>query len=573
MVGTFRQSGIGQLLVGAIVAAIIVVFVFTGIKGGGATNGCAIEVGEHCVDAKEYNAAYGLVTAIGLRENAAKRLKLPEQVARGLAERELLLDEAERLGISTSDEDVDDELAEGRTQVSLPADGAERLALSLALCVDGPRGCAPGTIGLRALPVKRDGKLDFERYKRMVRVVTGRSPGNFKEMQQREMTAERVRNAIRTQVRVSPEETFLAYERARSKVTARLVRLDPAWFARYGAPLSAAEVDDWAAGHAKEVDEAFAKVKDQYTEGCPVISEIRVDVSPASSDDDKALDRKKVDEAVKRLKAREDFTVIAREVSDAPEAEFGGRVGCLNDSAYGPGAQELLKGIADLEPGATSEVIETVRGLHVVRLEKKLQKDELEAEARRQVALELATEARANEAAKKLAEQLIEMAKGGASLDEAAEELATKYAEAGPVPGPKGEDESHSAMNSDARPRVEISRPFTIEQDPLRDARPKENVAVLAFSLEKEDEIAEKPVELESGYAVVQLKSRDMATRESFEEERLDLMEQLRARKAEAALIDYVERLRRRAGAVQFNPRFVPTGDSKTEEDKPAEKS
>src|SRR5690606_20764574 len=120
-------------------------------------------------------------------------------------------------------DEIDEELAAGRTRVSLPVAHAERLALSLAMCVEGPAGCAPGTVGLRALPVHKDGVLDYERYKRMVRLATGRSPNHFKEMQKRELTAERLRELIRSGVRVSEEEAYFAFERARSKATVRTV--------------------------------------------------------------------------------------------------------------------------------------------------------------------------------------------------------------------------------------------------------------------------------------------------------------------------------------------------------------
>src|SRR6478736_4516038 len=196
------RTNLGQIFGGVLVALIIGAFALGGAQRNHLSfeSDCAVKVGDNCVDPKEYYAAYGLMSSIGLNEKAAKQLKLRQQIAQGLAERELLLDEAERLGISVSDEEVDNELAEGRTRVSLPAEGAERLSRSLAMCVEGPGGCAFGTLGLRALPVKKDGQLDYERYKKMVRVATGRSPAQFKEMQKREITAERVRDLIRAGV-------------------------------------------------------------------------------------------------------------------------------------------------------------------------------------------------------------------------------------------------------------------------------------------------------------------------------------------------------------------------------------
>lgn len=554
-----RQSGFGQVVVGLVVALIIGAFVL----GGGAMTisswspECAAEAGDHCIDPKEYYAAYGLMSSIGLNDKAAKQLQLRAQIAEGLIERELLRKEAERLGIAVSEQDLDEELASGRTRVSLPAARAEQLAMSLAMCVEGPGGCAPGTIGLRALPVLKDGVLDYDRYTRMVRIATGRSPSHFKDQQKRELTAERMRELVRSAVRVSEEEAFSAYERARSRATVRTVSAPADWFGRYVTALTDTQVEDWSVEHKAEVDAGFTAEKDRWTAGCPVASEIRVDVDPAASDEDKEKLRDRIGSARWRLKAGEDFDVVARELSDGNEAAWGGRLGCVS-SAYGAGAQSLLETLGELEPGEVSDVIESVRGLHIVRLEQKPSEAELEAVARRHVARRLASEAKARETAERYAQELITKVQAGEDLDAATEAMNRSYAESGPVKTTR-KDEEHPALSSDRRPKVEISRPFGIDQNPLPSARSGTSVAALAFQLEKDDAVAEKPIETADGYAVLQLKSKDMATRDAFDEEKADLMAQLRSRKAEEALTSYVERLRKEAGPVLFNPRHVPS--------------
>ncbi|NLE87241.1 MAG: hypothetical protein GX607_12670 [Myxococcales bacterium] len=554
-----RQSGFGQVVVGVVVALIIGAFVL----GGGAMTvsswspECAAEAGDHCIDPKEYYAAYGLMSSIGLNEKAAKQLQLRAQIAEGLIERQLLLEEAKRLGIAVSEDDLDDELASGRTRVSLPAARAEQLAMSLAMCVEGPGGCAPGTIGLRALPVLRDGVLDYDRYARTVRIVTGRNPSQFKEQQKRELTAERVRELVRSAVRVSEEEAFSAYSRARSRATVRTVTAPAAWFARYVTTLSDAQVEDWAVENKDAVDAAFTAEKDAWTAECPVASEIRVDVDPGASDEDKEKLQDRIESVQWRLKAGEDFELLARELSDGREAAVGGRLGCVGTS-YGAGAQTLLAALGELEPGKVSDVIESVRGFHIVRLEQKPTQEEVEGVARKYVARRLATEAKAKETAERYAQELIAKVQGGASLDEATEEMNRTYAESGPVKtSRKGEE--HPATTSDERPKVEISRPFGVDQNPLPSARAGTSVAALAFELEKDDAVAEQPIETFDGFAVLQLKSKDMVQREAFEEEKAELMGQLRARKAEEALTSYVARLREKAGPVLFNPRHVPS--------------
>lgn len=557
MVGTFRQSGVGQVVVGLIVALIIGAFVLGGSSIGamGLSQECAVEVGRHCVDPKEYYAAYGLLSAIGVNERAAKQLQA--EVAEGLIERELLREEADRLGISISEDQLNDELAAGRTRVSLPVARAEQLALPLAMCVQGPSGCAPGTIGVRALPVLRDGVLDYDRYTRLVRNVTGRGTSHFKEQQKRELTAERMRELIRSSVRVSEEEAFLTYERGRSKATVRTVHAQADWFSRFAIQPSTSQIEDWAVDHKAEVDAALAREKDRWKADCPVVSEIRLDLDPATDDDEKERRRALLEDARARLKKGADFALLARELSDGAEAVWGGALGCLDES-YGAGAQTLLTSLDGLEPGETSAVIETVRGLHLIRFERRLPEADVEVAARQHVARRLAMVDLGREAAARYARELIERVQKGESLEAAAEALNRAYAEAGPL-GPANKEGKHPALESALRPKAEISRPFTIDQNPLPGARPGKSVAALAFQLKNDDDVASEPIETFGGYAVLQLKGKELAKREDFETEKAELMEALRARKAEEALVNYVSRLRKRAGTVRLNPRHVPT--------------
>jgi parvulin-like peptidyl-prolyl isomerase len=559
------RSGLGQIFVGVIVALIIGAFALSGGSQGPLlpTSECAVQVGKHCVDPKEYYAAYGLMSSIGLNDKAAKQLQLRMQIAQGLAERELLLDEAERLGISVSEEEVDDELAEGRTRVSLPAASAERLALSLAMCVEGPGGCAPGTFGLRALPVKKDGQLDYERYKKMVKIASGRSPAQFKEMQKREITAERVRDLIRSGVRVSEQEAFLAFARARSKATVRTVTAQPEWFARYVVSLSPEQVKAWDDAHKADVDAAAKALAEQWKAGCPVVSEVFVSVDPAASEEDKKAKRDAIDAAKKRLGSGDDFAKVARSVSEAESAVLGGDVGCLNEG-YGPGAEALLKAVGELKEGDTSAVIESVRGFHVVKLRGKLTDADREARARSYAAAQLASRAEAQSAATRFARELSDKARGGKSLEEATTELARTTAEAGPLPTPKDKDAVHPALASHLVPKVEISRPFSIDQSPLSTTKPEQDAAAIAFGLQKDGDLAPEPLDTVSGVAVLQLKSKEMADKKSFDEEKAVLLEQFRSRKADDALTAYIERLRDKAGTIKFDPKHVPTDDAKS---------
>lgn len=562
-----RQSGLGQIFFGGIVVSIILAFVLQSRTGGTASieTECAVNVGKRCVDPKEFFAAYGLVSSIGLNEKAVRQLRLQEKVARGLAEREVLLEEAKKLGIGASEEAVDADLVEGRTRVSLPAEGENQLARSLALCVDGPAGCEPSTIGLRALPVKKDGVFDFERYKKLVRVATSRSPNHFKEGQILEHTAERVREAIRSQARISEEEAFLTLARARSEAQIRTVRIEASWFEQHFTSPEATDLEKFAKEHEAELAQATAALKPRWKDGCPVVSEILLTARDGETDE--ALVQRA--EALKAtLSSDAAFERAARRESQAPSRVLGGRVGCLVADEYGTGGPELLAEAEKLEkPGAMSAPVKTLRGATLLRLVAKVTPETAEALVRNFETYRLTSAALASASARAFADALLARARSGESL-----EAATDAAVAEAVK--KSLAENHPAASADDRPKSGVSGSFNRDGNPLPGVVGNESVAELAFTLEKPDQLAERPLPLEGGgFALVQLKERDLYTREKFEGDKAKVLPQLRAQKAEELLAKYVARLLEKAGGVTFNPRFVPPKDAedkKTSEKKSA---
>ena len=140
------------MIVGGIAFSIILVFALefrAGRNGPTASlkKECAIEIRGACIDPKEYYASFGLVAPRGLDPRGARQLGLHKKVVDGLVERELLVAEAVRLGISASESDVEAELLNGRAHVSVPAQDADKLSYQLGLCrrSEEAQGCEAGT--------------------------------------------------------------------------------------------------------------------------------------------------------------------------------------------------------------------------------------------------------------------------------------------------------------------------------------------------------------------------------------------------------------------------------------------
>jgi parvulin-like peptidyl-prolyl isomerase len=555
---SFTQGVVGKTILASIVTLIIVVFVIQFRTGSGSSTAslqreCVVELGGECLDAKDYFSAYGLI-ARGASPKASRQFSLKRRTLDGLAERELLYAEAKRLGLGASDEVLDQELSAGRAHVSLPAADLDELAVTLGLCrLEGGRMCEPGTPkGIRQLRVRRTAEepFDYKLYEREIRILANRGPKEFRATQEKELVAERLRSLVRSRARVSEAEALSVYERGRSRAVVRSVVIEASWFGKYAVDTSAAAVERWAGTHGVDVDAAWKAGQQGFTAGCPVVREITLELSPFSGDTEKTALRERLKTLRERIEKGEAFDAVAREASNAPTAAFGGLVGCLN-AGYGPGADVLVAAAGKLSTGAMSDVLETPGGLHLLKLEGKLDASALERDGKAQVTRALYLAAAQRDAASAFAAEVINQTKAGGKLEEVTRALTDELARRGkksekPAAGKDTPDVP--ALLAQDRPRFEISAPFTISGNPLPDVRPREPLAARAFELDKPDAVADRPVETETGLVVLQLKEKTPVSKEDFEKERYALMRVLTDAKASEALTRYVADLRRAAG-------------------------
>lgn len=563
MLSIFRGgTALSQVIKAGIGVSIILAFAVEFRAGrGGQTAAlrkeCAAEVKGTCIDPKDYYAAYGLVMK-NINPKASKQLGLRKKVLDGLIERELLVSEAERLGISVSEDEVENELYSGRAHVSLPSTEGERLVAQLGLCreAEDHPGCEGDTM-VRFLRVKRtaDEPFDYAMYEREVRIVANRGPKEFKEMQQRELVAARMRALIREPVRVSDVEAFSAYQQNRTTATVRTVILNRDWFAKYAADLSDAALDKWALENKAQIDAAWETEKTNFTAGCAPAREILFEVGPGANDEDRAALKKKIDSARERITKGESFATVARQVSEGLTAVTGGELGCIGAS-YGVGNEELAKAAADLKPHELSQLIETPRGFHLLEVEPKLDAANLETVGKRFVARKLYVRFVADEKVKAFGASLIKRAQSGQKLEEALDAELTAT-----LPVAKKEDNAApnaAALTASDRPKVEISSPFNVSGNPAPQVTPKEPLAARAFELKNSDELYATPIETSDGAIVMQLKEKTLATRADYEKVKGKLLGPLTAAKADDALTRYVTDLRKKLGdKLKIDQRFA----------------
>jgi parvulin-like peptidyl-prolyl isomerase len=579
MLSFFRRGGgIAQVIMGAVVVTIIVVFVVEFRQGGRAQGKvnleCAVKVMSYCADLKEFQASEALVVPPGADPKWIRQQRIDRYVLEGLEERELLHAEAVRLGIEVSEQELDNELEKGRMHVSLPVADARTLSGRLGLCrVADARdpACIPGAEpGIRLLRVKnsKTDEFDYKVYERTIRVTTNRGAREFKEMQHRELVAERVRQLVRVPVRVSEQVAWEVFQRENTKAVALMVPVRRVWFARYAVDLSDKAVDEWAKGNESEVNQAWDQQKDGWKADCPLVSELLVSLPEEASDQEKEARKSRLTEVAKALEAGADFAMVARQTSELDSALAGGGPSCFDPKHYGDEDGKKLAAVLEgLKQGSVTPAIETTRGYYLLKYHGKLEESARERTAKRQIARDLAVRFKADGLTKQFADQLLAKVKAGGKLDEATKELVASTLAQANGAAKAGKKAAAGALPSGAdlpsAPKAEETRPFTVVSSPVPNTAPGVQVAPQLFALEPGSPLP-TPVETMEGFAVLVLKDKTAAKRADFDQKKADLIGRLRDLKADDALVSYVRRLRTAAGErIKIDKRLLEENEKK----------
>jgi peptidyl-prolyl cis-trans isomerase D len=573
MLDLFRKRGLSSFVYGAVIIATVLVFVIqfrpnAGQKQASLKEACVAHVKGWCVDPKDHKAAYRILIPRDqqgqLLTARAKQMGLSKIALDGLIERELLVDEADRLGLKVTDDEITDDIYNGFIRVSVPSDNPQ-LAYSLRV--------ADGRIyvGFRDQKTKQ---FDMKVYERSIRMLVGRSPTEFREEQGRELLASKVRDLVRAPVRVSEPEALETYVAEKSSATVKYVPVRQSYVARYAVRPTAADVDAWSKDKANEglVEAAVKSRKDDDAPKANHIRHILIKTPPDATDEQRGEALTKLAEAKARIDAGEAFADVARDVSDDKgSAMRGGDVGDKTDGFVAP-----FKNAADaLKPGeATRVAIPTQFGFHLIMKDDPAKAADVEAAVRRGAARELYVKAKALGATKDLAAKIAADVAAGKSPEEAAAaavaslpqkpaitpaalsvEADKKVADAdagAAAPGAADAGAKKSlvmkAVTADTdpdRPQALTSSAFNKGGDAIPGLASAATGEVMTFAFgAKDGETMKEPVRTEDGFMVIQLKEHKTATKEEFEKDREVYLQTLLAVKQAEALALYVKRLK-----------------------------
>jgi peptidyl-prolyl cis-trans isomerase D len=552
-----------------IIIALVFIVQFRPATGAQASSGpsCALEINGTCISSQDFWATYRFVAP---RNTDAARLKpfhLRERTAEGLIERWLLVQDAKRLGLTVSDDDLNAELKQGRVHVSLPADKADELAYYL-----GGEGIGRQLLaqGVRLVYVKdrKTKKFDLKQYEKETRTVSQMSPTDFREFQRKELIASRMRDLVKSRVRVSEAEAFDQFSYERSTATVDYVKLERGFYADVVLDRSDKAIDAWADKHKDEIDKVWEARKPQIGDECRQLRSITARLDPEASDPDAAKAKAKatIAQAQERLKKGDEFADVARDLSEDGAALRGGELGCMPKGKLPKPVEDVALALG---AGKVSDPIETEQGVVLLKVDQIAKGADAEKIGRHEVARDLYTAQESERMAAEGAKQILAAVKGGKSLEDAVK------AHLDELPKPKGDKKGDkkddkkkdkkdgarpmpTADDHPKRPTVSTTLPFNVTGTPIEGVRQGTDAARIAFDLAKPGDSPNDVQPLDAGYAVMVLKEKTAASKEAWDKERERYVSSLRNTKQSEALAAYLKQLRTKlASEIKQNPAVV----------------
>jgi peptidyl-prolyl cis-trans isomerase C len=137
---------------------------------------------------------------------------------------------------------------------------------------------------------------------------------------------------------------------------------------------------------------------------------ILVSVDPSSSAENWETRRKRAEEALQKIKDGEDMASVAWEYSDDPYRVKGGDLGIVHRGRLVSSLEEIVR---KLDVGEHSDVVQTIYGYHIVKVEEKIESEQLEYEdVEKKIKMKLVGQRRGE-----LEDKLIERLRAKASIE------------------------------------------------------------------------------------------------------------------------------------------------------------
>ncbi len=497
------------VLFGILIAAFIISFgpQSRGVGYTGASSAYAVKVGGATVSEQDFHFAY--VARGGTRRpvQLARQIRFKEQLMDMTIERELLANEAVKLGFEVSPKEAEDMIMAGNMLVM-----GERQSLHSY--------------------VYKDGKFDYDRFKLIAQNELGVSVKGFIEIEQREMLAEKLRESLRVATKIGPDEVKQKFTDLELQVNLEYARFPSRKFEDEAATPSAQEIDAYVKAHEatlkKQYDERAFRYKNLEREAKlrHIVIDVPKEGAPAGADE---AAKTKLGEALKKLKAGSDFAQLARELSsDERSKKLGGEIGWRKKkmTGFGDGVEgKVFAAKANDYVGPER----TPRGWELIQVQAFREGDVPVADAEREMAEEEVRRQKAMDKAKAEAQAVLDRVHKG-------EKLETIVPKETPNPNESPQERQLKAMMAQGGEGVKLQETglFTRHGDLIQDIGISKDLAKRAFEL-KQGEVA-GPFEVTGAWVVVRVKEHRDPDLADFEKRKAELTRQFERVKAGQAV-------------------------------------
>ena len=501
MLETLRRNSRSALIY-VLFGILIAVFVLSfgpGSKGMTATSAqsnVAAKVASSTLSEQDFRFAYVALGGAQMPPQVAKERHLKEFVMDKLIERELLAQEAEKLGFLVSQSEVEDMIKDGRMMV-----------MGFPRRVDAY--------------VFKDGKFDYERFKMVCQNQLGVSVLRFIEIERRELLADKLRESMKAGVRVSPAEVKDEFTDRGNQVNLEFVKFSSRKMEAEEDP-SAADIAAYGKAHEAELKKLYEDRKQLLFSKIDKQAKIRhvlVELAKDAPADAVAKAQARIDEAKKQVAGGADFATVAGTMStNEGTRRHHGAIG-WKKKGFSSFGDKLDAKVFAAKKGEVVGPERTDRGFELVLVEDLREGDIAYEQAMPELAEQELLRERAKNKAKGEAQAVLDRAKKG-------EKLEVMF----PPPKDDKKDQDKSPEGNLARlmsqgqsdsPTLKETGLFSRRGEMIQEIGVSKELARKAFDLPV-GELA-GPFEVGGSYVVARVKEKKEADLKDFDKRRLEL--------------------------------------------------
>lgn len=373
-----------------IVIGIVVVFAINFGPGSLSQSGCggaappyAAKVNGRILPASDWERQYRQLYQLfqqqageGFTRELADKLGLPAQAMEQIVDRELVVQEAKRRGVTITSQEL------SRAVHAIPA-------------------------------FQENGVFRFEIYEENARALYG-SPGKFEAALKDDLLYQKMLSVLRETVKVSDAEVRAAFETDSDRAALAFVRFPLAAAEKEVARPTDAEVKAFAEREAARVKTFHEENRARFDQPRKVrVRHVLARVGAGGED----AARKKIEDAAARAKKGEDFSKIALALSEDENTKTrGGDLGFVSEGLFD---EAFSRAALALEAGQLSEPVRSASGWHLLKAEEVVPARAIPLEAaREEIARELLVKDRARKLVEARARAALEAAREGKKLAE-----------------------------------------------------------------------------------------------------------------------------------------------------------